>query len=156
MNTATPGLGALLSEPHSAAFTQVAALCVRGAGAGQEVLLVQTLRLRQWVIPKGWPMAGLSLAQAACREAWEEAGVTGLVHPDVVGYFSYNKVKKSGLPIHCRAHVFRIDVTTVSDAFPEAARRVRLWTSFREAADLVRDPELADLLRGLAGTSRQK
>ncbi|MFN4058928.1 MAG: NUDIX hydrolase [Roseinatronobacter sp.] len=149
MNTVMPSLGNLLAEPHNAAFTQVAALCVRDGDAGADVLLVQTLRLRQWVIPKGWPMPGLSLAESAACEAWEEAGIRGNLHLEIVGYFTYSKIKKSGLPIRCRAHVFRIDVTSVADEFPEGGKRVRSWQPTDRAARMVRDPELAAILRAL-------
>jgi 8-oxo-dGTP pyrophosphatase MutT (NUDIX family) len=149
MNTATPSFGALLVDPQSPAFVQVAALCLRRTAAATEVLLVQTLRLRQWVIPKGWPVTGKSLAESAACEAWEEAGIVGTVRPDLLGCFSYTKVKKSGLPIRCKAHVFQIDVDSVADDFPEANKRVRLWQTPDIAAEMVRDPELGQILRTL-------
>ena len=56
-------------------FVQVAAMCVRQGKDGPEVLLIQTLTRKLWMVPKGWPMDGLSLSDAAAQEAWEEAGV---------------------------------------------------------------------------------
>ncbi len=140
---------AIPNDTLSPAFLQAAALCLRDAGHGPEVLLVQTLRLRQWVIPKGWPVDGLSLAQSASREAWEEAGVQGIVWPDPVGQFTYMKVKKSGLPVRCTAQVFRLDVQSVADSYPEAGKRLRLWAPLQDAAALVRDAEVGALLRAL-------
>ncbi len=139
----------LLTIPSRSAFIQAAALCLRDGPAGQDVLLVQTLRLRQWVIPKGWPMPGLTLAQAAEQEAWEEAGVRGRIATAALGTFTYTKVKKSGLPVQCCAHVFRLDVTSQSDHFPEADKRHRQWVPVAQAAGMVRDPELAAILRKL-------
>lgn len=149
MSTMTKFFLDLLTLSSGKAFVQTAALCLRHSATGPEVLLVQTLRLRQWVIPKGWPVATLSLAQSAEREAWEEAGVRGHVSPAPIGSFTYTKVKKSGLPVLCCAQVFRLEVTSVVDTYPEAAKRTRLWTSPAVAADLVRDPELAAILRRL-------
>ena len=139
----------LMTVPSRSAFVQAAALCMRDGATGPEVLLVQTLRLRQWVIPKGWPIQGLTLAQSAEQEAWEEAGVRGHIFPDSIGTFTYTKVKKSGLPVRCCAHVCRLDVTSLSDHYPEAGKRHRQWVPTAQAADRVRDPELGMILRAL-------
>jgi len=150
MMTLTKRFLDLLTFPSRCAFVQTAALCLRDGATGPEVMLVQTLRLRQWVIPKGWPMAGLTLSQAAAQEAWEEAGVRGRMSDDAVGTFTYTKTKKSGLPVQCCAHVFRMDVTSIADSYPEVGKRVRQWTPLADAPNLVRDPELAAILRAMA------
>lgn len=146
MNTLTRRFLDMLTVPSRTAFVQTAALCLRDGPVGPEVMLVQTLRLRQWVIPKGWPISGLTLAQAAAQEAWEEAGLRGNMSTEAVGTFTYTKIKKSGLPVQCCAHVFRMDVTSVADRYPEAGRRVRQWTPVATAARLVRDAELRAIL----------
>ncbi|MGY6550050.1 MAG: NUDIX hydrolase [Roseinatronobacter sp.] len=130
-------------------FIQVAALCLRDGAQGPEVALVQTFERRRWVIPKGWPMKGKSLAEAATIEAWEEAGVRGVTHPAPIGAFTYTKFKKSGLPVRCRPQVFRIDVREVHDSYPEAQKRVRHWATVPEAIALVQNPELKVLLGNL-------
>lgn len=55
---------------------QVAAVCYRVRGRDIEFLLVQT-RKGRWTFPKGSAMPGLTHAQAAALEAFEEAGVHG-------------------------------------------------------------------------------
>jgi 8-oxo-dGTP pyrophosphatase MutT (NUDIX family) len=55
---------------------QVAAVCYRVNGHGIEFLLVQT-RSGRWTFPKGSAEPGLTHAQAAAIEAYEEAGVHG-------------------------------------------------------------------------------
>src|SRR5437016_11285965 len=55
---------------------QVAAVCFRVRGGDIEFLLVQT-RKGRWIFPKGSAEPGLSHAQAAALEAFEEAGVHG-------------------------------------------------------------------------------
>jgi 8-oxo-dGTP pyrophosphatase MutT (NUDIX family) len=55
---------------------QVAAVCFRIRSAGIEFLLVQT-RKERWIFPKGSAEPGLTHAQAAALEAFEEAGVHG-------------------------------------------------------------------------------
>jgi 8-oxo-dGTP pyrophosphatase MutT (NUDIX family) len=55
---------------------QVAAICYRVRAGIIEFLLVQT-RGRRWIFPKGSAEPGLTHAQAAALEAFEEAGVHG-------------------------------------------------------------------------------
>jgi 8-oxo-dGTP pyrophosphatase MutT (NUDIX family) len=55
---------------------QVAAVCYRVRGRAIEFLLVQT-RGGRWIFPKGSAEPGLTPAQAAALEAFEEAGVHG-------------------------------------------------------------------------------
>jgi 8-oxo-dGTP pyrophosphatase MutT (NUDIX family) len=55
---------------------KVAAVCYRVSISGIEFLLVQTRRAR-WTFPKGSAEPGLTHAQAAALEAFEEAGVHG-------------------------------------------------------------------------------
>ena len=56
---------------------------------GIEVLLVTGRRSGRWSIPKGWPMPGKSLAEAAEQEAFEEAGVKGTIDPNPIGTFRH-------------------------------------------------------------------
>jgi 8-oxo-dGTP pyrophosphatase MutT (NUDIX family) len=55
---------------------QVAAVCFRARGGDIEFLLVQT-RKGRWIFPEGSVEPGLTHAQAAALEAFEEAGVHG-------------------------------------------------------------------------------
>src|SRR5450755_3163309 len=57
---------------------QVAAVCYRLGGDGIEFLLVRT-RKGRWIFPKGSAEPGLTHAQAAALEAFEEAGVHGRI-----------------------------------------------------------------------------
>src|SRR6478736_6918070 len=58
------------------ACEQVAAVCYRVRAGEVEFLLVQTGKGR-WIFPKGSVEPGLTHAQAAALEAFEEAGVHG-------------------------------------------------------------------------------
>ncbi|TVR46653.1 MAG: NUDIX domain-containing protein [Rhodobacteraceae bacterium] len=147
--TLSDGLLRTALELMRPSFVQAAALCLRDTGSGPEVVLIQTLTRKLWIIPKGWPMPGKTLAEAAATEAWEEAGIRGHVHPEPIGAFTYTKIKKSGLPVQCRPQVFRIDVTEVLNRYPEANKRTRRWVKLQEAADIVQTPGLASLLRRL-------
>jgi len=58
---------------------QVAAVCYRVRGDEIELLLIRTRGSRRWTFPKGGAERGLTHAQAAALEAFEEAGVHGRI-----------------------------------------------------------------------------
>ncbi|MDM7459888.1 MAG: NUDIX domain-containing protein, partial [Paracoccus sp. (in: a-proteobacteria)] len=86
------------------AAMQVGAIC-RDRVSG-DVLLVSSRGTGRWVIPKGWPMAGRSLAEAAAQEAWEEAGIRGRIHEGELGRFTYDKVQDEGFSVPVEIRVF--------------------------------------------------
>lgn len=132
---------------------QVGALCLRQHKGQTEVLLISSLGTGRWIIPKGWPMRGRSLAGAAAQEAWEEAGIRGKGSPRPLGSFGYFKVREGGLALHIDVQVYVIRVTSVSDVYPEAGRRQRIWLLPAEAAEKVTEPGLRAILRRLAMVS---
>jgi 8-oxo-dGTP pyrophosphatase MutT (NUDIX family) len=73
---------------------QVAAVCYRVRGAAIEFLLVQT-RGGRWTFPKGSAEPGLTHAQAAALEAYEEAGVHGRM--EEASFARYTRRKRGGL-----------------------------------------------------------
>ncbi len=127
-------------------FVQTGSLCWRAGPEGPEVLLVKTLRRGHWIIPKGWPMARKTLAEAAAIEAWEEAGVIGTVAAEPIGAFTYTKIKKSGLPVQCRPQVYLLAVAQTEDVYPESGKRIRKWFALSEASQAVQNTGLKTLL----------
>ncbi|HRO14424.1 MAG TPA: NUDIX hydrolase [Paracoccus sp. (in: a-proteobacteria)] len=126
---------------------QVGALCVDDTG---RVLLVTSRDTRRWIIPKGWPMPGRSLAQAALQEAWEEAGVRGRAEERRLGRYRYDKRQPQGFSIPVDVQVFLIRVEGLADDYPERGQRNREWLTPVEAAARVAEPRLARLIRRLA------
>lgn len=136
----------LLRRPR---MLQVAALCYRHGDAGKEVLLITSRDTGRWVIPKGWPIDGLDAPGAAMREAWEEAGVkTGTIRREAIGHFDYDKRLDNGASVPVEVQVFAYNVSSLKDRFPEADERRRKWVRPQEAAEMVQEPELQDILRG--------
>jgi len=127
--------------------TQLAALCWRtGADGGREVLLV-TSSTGRWILPKGWPMQGKSHGQAAMTEAWEEAGVTkGKVGRKPLGQFIGAKLTAQGDEVPCITRVFAVKVARLADTWPEMNRRDRRWLPVAEAAAIVSEDGLRDIL----------
>jgi len=127
---------------------QVAALCYRKVGKQKEVLLITSRDTGRWILPKGWPIAGKDAGGAAMQEAWEEAGVKkGQVANDAVGTFDYKKRLDGGSQAPCRTQVFPVEVRELSSEFPERGERKRKWVSPADAAEMVSEPELQDILR---------
>ncbi|MCC5986580.1 MAG: NUDIX hydrolase [Pararhodobacter sp.] len=127
-------------------FVQAAALCLREGKDGREVLIITSLGTRRWILPKGWPMEGRSLAGAALQEAWEEAGVIGHVDEVPVGYYLYEKKRQGDFGLSCRVELFRVHVADLAREWPERKLRRRRWVPLEKAARLVAEPGLAALL----------
>jgi len=71
---------------------QVAAVCYRVRKSGIEFLLVET-RNGCWTFPKGSAEPGITHAQAAALEAFEEAGVHGRM--EETAFMQYVRCKRS-------------------------------------------------------------
>lgn len=146
-NALTSVVGPLLRRPKR---LQVAAICYRADGSDKKVLLITSRDSRRWVVPKGWPMDGYDAPGAAMQEAWEEAGVAeGNINREPVGSYDYDKQLDNGAEVPVETTVFAVEVETLKDEFPEAAERERKWVTPNEAADLVEEPGLQEILRQL-------
>lgn len=125
--------------------TQFAVLAYRRVpgkkGGKLRVCLITSRGTQRWIVPKGWPQAGVSPAESVSREAFEEAGLEGRVLPQTLGLFSYDKQMPEGsLPVI--AVVYAMEVTREHDDWPEAGERRRKWMSPAKAARKLSDPEL--------------
>src|SRR5262245_32870400 len=93
-----------------------------------QVCLVTSRNGKRWVVPKGCLEPGKTASEIALQEAWEEAGLVGVLRPDPVGSYLYDK---NG--ITCHVIVFLLDVTEVYDSYPERDVRERCLVSAAEA-----------------------
>lgn len=115
--------------------------------ASVSVLLVTSRQTRRWVLPKGNPVVGIGLHESAAHEALEEAGVHGSVCPTPIGTFRYRKRRKSGASVMVDVDVFPIAVTEELVEWEEDGERERRWFTLRDAAEVVEEPELQQILR---------
>ncbi|WP_163271279.1 NUDIX hydrolase [Chelativorans alearense] len=134
---------------------QAAALPWRREGDRIEVLLVTSRGTGRWVLPKGWPEAGESLAGTAAREAREEAGVEGSMAKTEIGRYFYGKEMESGLTWRCEVAVFPLQVKREAARWPEKKERTRRWATPEEAAAMVKEPDLAGLIAAFDGHPRE-
>ncbi|MDB5594271.1 MAG: hydrolase [Hyphomicrobiales bacterium] len=134
---------------------QYAALPFR-AEPHPEVLLVSSRETKRWVIPKGWPMKGRKPHAAAAQEALEEAGILGKIEKKPVGSYHYVKNLPNGAAILCRVDVFPMRVARQRKTWAEREQRITRWFPLEKAAEAVREPELADLIRGFDAVHREE
>src|SRR5258707_4433040 len=113
-----------------------------------EVLLVTSRETKRWMIPKGWPIKGLKPSKAAAREAYEEAGVRGRIAGRAFGHYVYEKLlEDSVMAVPCQVEVFPLAVQRLSENWPESKQRAARWLTAADAAALVENDRLHDLIR---------
>jgi 8-oxo-dGTP pyrophosphatase MutT (NUDIX family) len=100
---------------------QVAAVCYRVCRSGIEFLLVET-RNGRWTFPKGSAEPGLTHAQAAALEAFEEAGVYGRMEETA---FTRYLRRKRGTGVNVVVNVHLCEVLRLDP--PEEEGRHPTW-----------------------------
>jgi len=128
---------------------QIAAMPIRRTADGSiEILLVTSRTTRRWIVPKGWPIKGLTAPEAAAREAFEEAGVVGRMISEPAGRYTYWKRMSDHFTL-CEVTLYLLELERQLDSWAEQGQRVSQWFKLEDAADLVDEPELATAIRNL-------
>lgn len=128
---------------------QIAALPYSTDARGAvQLLLITSRETRRWVIPKGNMMRGLQPHRAAAREAFEEAGISGIPCPSPLGSYQYLKRRKDGRFREISVDVFPLTVLSQAEEWPERDERERRWFSLADAAAAVEEPELKAIISG--------
>lgn len=112
---------------------QVAAVCYRVNGRGIEFLLVQTRGGGRWTFPKGGAEPGLTLAQTAALEAFEEAGVHGRIEEA-----SFTRYLRRKLAVNA----YLCEVLRLGP--PQESKRNRTWFSAEKAKRRLREGRTSD------------
>lgn len=134
--------------PEVAELEQYAALPYMLLDGGVRVCLITSRGTRRWVIPKGWPKPPRQPYQQAAREAIEEAGLVGEIASEPIGSYTYRKRLHFFATRLCRVSVYPLLVTKQQAEWREQDERERNWVSAEEAAGMVQEPELGELLAG--------
>jgi len=117
---------------------QAAAIPIRQG----RLCLVTSRSGKRWVIPKGLIDPGKTAPEIALQEAWEEAGLVGVLRPDPVGSYFYEKYGGT-----CHVAVFLMDVTEAAEQWPERSFRERAWLGVREAIQRIEEEGLRSVIR---------
>jgi len=102
-----------------------------------KLVLITSRKSERWIIPKGYVEKGLSPADSAAKEAFEEAGLIGVVHHIEAGKYRYRKFGKS-----FSVQVFPLFIETMLDEWDEMRDRQRKLVTPVEAMDMVCHDEL--------------
>ncbi len=106
-----------------------------------QICLVSLSNQAGWGFPKGTVDAPETVAEAALRESFEEAGVRGHIVGEPLGEYSY---VKRDLRLHVT--VFLMCVTKAEKRWPERRQREREFFPARKARELLATPEQRQLL----------
>ena len=123
------------------------------------VLLIQSTRRLEWVLPKGGWENDETCHEAAQREAWEEAGIVCNITRDLGDIHERERSKEKSLKNgdangngkgdrqKALLRFFEATVTEEKDEWPEREKRSRKWFTWEEAwTALAPRPELREAL----------
>ena len=109
-----------------------------------KILLITSRNEKKWIIPKGIIENHQTPRQAALAEAFEEAGVEGVLHDIKMGVYYYSKWNST-----CRVHVFALNVQNEHHEWDEDFFRKRKWYNLEDALNKVKSKDLKKLMSKL-------
>lgn len=111
------------------------------------ILMVTSRKHGRWIVPKRSLVHGRTPAQSAAREAFEEAGVFGDIHPVPIGCYTHGDPLKGGPKGPALVTLFALRVRATLLHWPEKNERTRSWQSLCEAVEKASEPDLARILK---------
>ena len=132
-------------------YSQSGVIPIRKNDGVVKILLITSRRRKRWVIPKGIIEEDLSPSESAEKEAYEEAGIKGIVPGDTIGRYKYNKWGAV-----CRVEVYLLKVTEELNDWPESYFRQRKWMTIDEAAAHVEEKALKKIIKKVPGHLKLK
>ena len=106
------------------------------------LLLITSLKNKNWIVPKGIIEPGSDPVESALKEAHEEAGIKGRISSEPIGKY---KFKKWGGK--CRVSVYLMKVEEVLDEWEEKEIQDREWFDLDTALGAVEANKIAGILK---------
>lgn len=131
--------------PGNKNIPQAGVIAVDTTASPHRVMLVTSFGRQRWVLPKGHIERGQTPRQAACQEAYEEAGVRGPLQKRRSGVYTYRKLDEPEKPPFT-VKVYTMLVDEILKDWPEKGQRRRKWMDFTSAIAVVEEPELREIL----------
>ena len=108
---------------------------------GIQVCLIRNKGGKKWKIPKGFVDPGETVQQAALKEAWEEAGLSGHLSGGTIGSYEYEK-----WGTELSVSIFLMEVIEQEDEWEESRFRERRWFSTDDALEMLKKHPIKPLL----------
>ena len=137
--------GLLQYVPSMSAREQAAAIPFRWKKGTVEICLIRNKRGKKWKIPKGFVDPGETPEEAALKEAWEEAGLTGRLVGGAIGSYDYEK-----WGYELTVSVYLMEVTGQEDEWEESRLRERDWSPVETAFSMLKKHPVRPLLESAA------
>ena len=119
-------------------------LCLLPEKGRDKVVLVSRPGSKEWIHPKGRRIPGMSGRGSARREAYEEGGIRGRIHP---GQKTVVTCRQGGRKVLLTLYAMRVE--KMLKRWPERRKRDRIVVSSAKAAQLLRCPGMRKGLRAL-------
>lgn len=126
-------------------YTQSALIPYRIKDSNLQILIIRSSGNKHWVLPKGIVDPGLTPQASAQKEAWEEAGVTGVLDEEEVGHFYYTKWQGN-----CYVSVYSLQVNMQEKKEARRSIREAHWVSVEDAIAKLKSLDLAKLVKQFA------
>ncbi|WP_299490225.1 NUDIX hydrolase [Acaryochloris sp. IP29b_bin.137] len=108
---------------------------------GLKVVLITSRKRRRWIIPKGEIESDLTAWDSAAKEAWEEAGIEGVIATESLGTYEHQKWGST-----CMVQVFPLAVTQLHCQWLEDHERQRRVVTVAKAHKLIEMKSLRKMI----------
>lgn len=114
------------------------------------VVLITAIKSKRWIIPKGVVEKDMSPPDSAAKEALEEAGILGIVNPNEIGRYQYNKWGGT-----CTVQVYVMYVEKLLEEWDEKDARTRKVVTPDQAVSMINDKDLQKIIADFFGRKNQ-
>jgi len=116
-----------------------------------KIILITSRSGKKWILPKGFIDEGLTPSESAQKEAFEEAGVTGIVSAESAGSYNYTRQMKD-----YEVSLYPMKTENIKDHWPESSERERIIVSLKSMKDYINDSGIRNVVENYFSSSSFK